>query len=59
MTKLTLQDEVENYVRQKKIKKKDLAENIGISPVMLSHWLKGRTAFSKDVLQKLIVILDK
>ena len=43
MTYSTWQEEVEAFVKEKKILKKDLAEAIGVTPVKLSHWLHGRT----------------
>lgn len=49
-----LQKEVEKYVKENKILKKDFASSIGVSPVMLSHWLKGRVKFSNYTLDKIV-----
>lgn len=54
MTDFSLQNDVEKYVKDRKILKKDFAEKIGISPAQLSHWLKGRVCFPKNILEKII-----
>lgn len=59
MNKNSLQQEVESFVKSNKILKKDFAEKIGVSPVMLSHWLKGRVNFKKNTLEKIIAEIDK
>ena len=59
MTDLTLQERVELYVRNNKILKKDFADSIGISPVKLSHWLKGRVLLNRRTLEKVITIINK
>lgn len=59
MTDLTLQEQVEIFVKKQKILKKDFAESIGISPIKLSHWLKGRVLLSRRTLEKVVAILDK
>ena len=59
MAEFTLQDEVETFVKKNKILKKDFAKKIGVSPVMLSHWLKGRVCFPKNTLEKIIAEIDK
>lgn len=58
MTNLSLQLEVENYVKEHKVLKKDFAHKIGISPVKLSHWLSGRTLLNRIVCEKIIAELD-
>lgn len=58
MTEAYLQGEVEQYIKIHKILKKDFAAKIGVTPVMLSHWLKGRTAFKRSVLERIIAVLD-
>lgn len=55
----SLQREVEVFVKQRGILKKDFAREIGVTPVNLSHWLKGRITFNKQVLQKITSALDK
>lgn len=59
MTDFSLQNEVENFVKTHKILKKDFASRIGVSPVMLSHWLKGRVCFKKNTLEKIVAEIDK
>ena len=59
MNENSLQQEVESFVKMNKILKKDFAEKIGVSPVMLSHWLKGRVNFKKSTLEKIIAEIDK
>lgn len=59
MNENSLQQEVESFVKSNKILKKDFAEKIGVSPVMLSHWLKGRVNFKKSTLEKIIAEIDK
>lgn len=54
-----LQDELEDYLKRHKILKKDFAAEIGISPAMLSHWLKGRVAFKQSLLEKIIAEIRK
>lgn len=54
-----LQDELEDYLKSNKILKKDFAKKIGISPAMLSHWLKGRVAFKNTLLEKIIAEIQK
>lgn len=58
MSYTLLQEEVERFVKEHNILKKDLAAKIGVSPVKLSHWLKGRVAFNRITLEKIIAILD-
>lgn len=55
----SLQREVEVFVKQRGIFKKDFAREIGVTPVNLSHWLKGRITFNKQVLEKITSALDK
>lgn len=54
-----LQDELEDYLKSNKILKKDFAKKIGISPAMLSHWLKGRVAFKNTLLEKIIAEIQR
>lgn len=58
MTDFSLQKEVEIFVKENKILKKDFAHKIGIPPVKLSHWLKGRVSFDRKTLEKIIAELD-
>ncbi len=58
-TNTSLQLEVEKFVKVHKILKRDFAEMIGVSPVMLSHWLKGRVNFKRSTLEKIISVIDK
>lgn len=58
MSDTLLQEEVEKFVKEHNILKKDFAAKIGVSPGKLSHWLKGRTMFNRIVLEKILVILD-
>lgn len=55
---LSLQQEVERFVKEHNILKKDFATKIGVSPAQLSHWLNGRMAFNRITLEKIIAILD-
>lgn len=50
----TLQKEVADYLLSHKILKKDFAARIGITPVMLSHWLSGRCSLRREVLERII-----
>ena len=45
--------ELEVYVKEKGVKYKYIAEQIGISESMLSHWRKGRKELGKIKLQAL------
>ena len=56
--KRILQEEVENYCRSFSVRKKELAKQLGISPVALSHWLHFRTTFSDERLNKIVSIID-
>lgn len=58
MSDTLLQEEVERFVKEHNILKKDFAAKIGVSPVKLTHWLKGRVAFNRITLEKIIAILD-
>ncbi len=58
MTDFSLQKEVEIFVKENKILKKDFAYKIGISPVKLSHWLKGRVSLDRKTLEKIVAELD-
>lgn len=53
-----LQDAVEDYCKNNKVKKKDFAEKIGVSPAKLSHWLAGRTRFSINTLEKIRALIS-
>jgi len=58
MSDTLLQEEVERFVKEQKMQKKVFAAKIGVSPVKLTHWLKGRVAFNRITLEKIIAILD-
>ena len=58
MSDLSLQEEVEIFIRQTKILKKDFAAKIGISPVKFSHWLNGRTSLNIRTLSKIVAEID-
>ncbi len=53
-TKTTLQDEVEKYLHKNNLLKKDFAARIGITPVMLSHWLNGRCPLRREILERIV-----
>lgn len=53
-----LQDAVEKYCKDNKVKKKDFASKIGVTPAKLSHWLAGRTRFSISILEKIKAIIE-
>lgn len=55
---LTLQEKVELFVRENKILKKDFAKSIGITPVKLSHWLKGHILLNRQTLERVVVMLN-
>ncbi|MCH5300218.1 MAG: helix-turn-helix transcriptional regulator [Ruminococcus sp.] len=59
MTDISLQEEVEIFVKSRKMLKKDFADKIGITPVMLSHWLKGRVSLNRKTLEKIVTEIDK
>lgn len=59
MTDFIFQEEVEHYIKEKKILKKDFAERIGITPVKFSHWLKGRVALPRKTLELILTELGK
>lgn len=54
-----MQDAVEKYCTDHKVKKKDFAEKIGVTPAKLSHWLAGRTRFPISTLEKIKIVIDK
>ena len=54
-----LQDAVERYCKENKVKKKDFADKIGVTPAKLSHWLAGRTRFSLTTLEKVKALLQQ
>ena len=56
---INAQDDIKAFCRRTGMKKKDIAQEIGITPVMLSHWLHGRAALSDRALKKLVILLDK
>lgn len=59
MTDVSLQEEVELFVKSHKMLKKDFAAHIGITPIILSHWLQGRMTLSERTLRKIIAEIDK
>ena len=58
MTDFIFQEEVEKYIKSKKILKKDFEAKIGITPVKLSHWLKGRVALPRKTLELILQELE-
>ena len=58
MTDFIFQEEVEQYIKTKKILKKDFAAKIGITPVKFSHWLKGRVALPRKTLELILQELE-
>lgn len=56
--KLALQEKVELFVKENKILKRDFAKSIGITPVKLSHWLKGHILLNRQILERIVVMLD-
>lgn len=44
---VSIQSQVKTYLSETGRKKKWLAEQLGISPTVLSQWLTGKTAFSE------------
>lgn len=58
MTDFIFQEEVEKYIKSKKILKKDFATKIGITPVKLSHWLKRRVALPRKTLELILQELE-
>ena len=54
---IVMQYKVEEYLKANKIKKKDFAAAIGVSNVMLSHWLHGRVLFSKTTIDAICEII--
>ena len=59
MTDFIFQKEVEQFIREKKILKKDFAAKIGITPVKFSHWLKGRVALNRKTLELILSELEE
>lgn len=59
MNEISLQEEVEIYVKSNKILKKDFAQKIGITPVMLSHWLKGRLMLNYTTLDRIVAEINR
>lgn len=53
-----MQDAVERYCKERKVKKKDFAKKIGVTPAKLSHWLAGRTRFSVLILEKIQALIS-
>ena len=53
-SKSTLQCKVNIYLLDNHILKKDFAARIGITPVMLSHWLSGRCSLRREVLEIIV-----
>ena len=56
--KVIVQNEVEKYLKENKIKKKDFAAELGISNVTLSHWLHGRTTFNIETVKRICRMID-
>lgn len=51
---ITLQNEVTQYLLSTNTLKKDFAARIGITPVMLSHWLNGRCSLRREILERIL-----
>lgn len=58
MTDISLQEKVELFVKSRKVLKKDFAAKIGITPTMLSHWLKGRVVLNERTLMKIVAEIE-
>lgn len=58
MTDVSLQERVELFAKERKVLKKDFARKIGITPTMLSHWLKGRVVLNDRTLVKIVAELN-
>ena len=59
MSDIPLQEKVEIFVKEQKILKRDFAKTIGVTPIKLSHWLKGRVLFDRRTLEKVVAVLNK
>lgn len=55
----SLQVRVRAFCSRTHTKKKDFADMIGISPVVLSHWLAGRMILNNLTVKKVCEILDQ
>lgn len=54
---MTIQEEVLKYIEENGIKKGFFAKQIGVSPMMLSHWFQGRVQFSKSRIDKIFSVI--
>lgn len=54
---MTIQEEVLDYIEKHGLKKKYFANQIDVSPMMLSHWLQGRVQFSKSKIDLIFSII--
>lgn len=54
---VTLQNEVTQYLLSTNTLKKDFAARIGITPVMLSHWLNGRCSLRRETLERIVSLI--
>lgn len=59
MAEVTLQQKVESFLKMKKMKKKDFAREIGVSNVVLSHWLHGRVRFDHNTIAFICEAIEK
>lgn len=59
MAEVTLQEKVESFLKIKKMKKKDFAQKIGVSNVVLSHWLHGRVRFDHTTIAFICDAIEK
>jgi len=53
----SIQNQVRTYLAETGRKKKWLAEQLNISPAVLSQWLMGKSAFSEQRLHDIINII--
>lgn len=53
----TLQNKVNDFIKHNHLLKKDFAAKIGITPVMLSHWLGGRASLSRKSLERIVALI--
>lgn len=54
---MTIQEEVLKYIEENGMKKNFFAKKIGVSPMVLSHWLQGRVQFNKSRIDKIFSII--
>lgn len=54
---MTVQEEVLKYIEENGVKKNFFAQKIGVSPMVLSHWLQGRMQFNQNRIDKIYQII--